>query len=120
MATGIIGTDARILLTLAWLIEGRYGDTTECTDSPDNGIHETRPLYRRVYRHTQIVPHPDGIRFALTALDGTVAPFLVAVKAAIRAKVQTAKASTDETAIDALPAAAALDATWTPAPENGP
>jgi hypothetical protein len=87
----------------------RFNPLTDAFDMPAPDVPPTAHL-------VDVVDHSDGLRSALE-VDPLALPHLVAIRAAIRARVQAGTATQDESDIDGLPGAAALDATWdTPTP----
>lgn len=114
MATGIISSRERLVLRLAFLLEGTFADVAECTQI-GGGIQETRPEYLRVYKRSALRAHPDGTRFAVT-LNAAAKAKLASLKTAIAARRNAGTASAEEADLDDLPAETTLDASWDPVP----
>jgi hypothetical protein len=112
MANGIISTRQDLLIRLAARLEGVFVDAETCTNE-GGGDYETRAVYLQRYKHSWFAAHPDGLRFAVGG-DAQLVAKLATLKTAIKARIAANAASQDEIDIDALPAPAALDATWTP------
>ncbi len=111
MATGIIATRRRLLLRLAYFVEGRFADVQECTNE-GGGNYETRPEYLRKYRRVELRDHPDGARAALLLLTAGARTRFQVLRDTLIAKRDAGTATEEERDIVDLPAEATLDATW--------
>lgn len=103
---GTVGEHAT-LMRLAWHIEGHFKDCDDGTDVGE-GIHETRPEYRRDWKHVNVVRHEDG-RCALVTLDKAGEAYRVAVIAELADKIAPA-ADVEAKAAEVAIVAAAVDA----------